>query len=204
MSELTIALDRIMNWLQQYKPDIAETYLEGLSREEIEELTKDLIDKIPEEIYDLYQWRNGTKEEYYESVVYPLPIYLPLDQAIEAYQGLNDDFSDENLFLFEGKRLFPFLRSNCSHCAVLVEPEKQQSSNVIDIADEGDLSLMYQSLTSMMLTLAEYFETGAYYIRKTSKDSGSKPEEGAGFISPDHEKMLPIFQKYNSGLELIR
>jgi len=203
MSDLTTALNRIMNWLERYKPDFADTFLQGLSRKEIEEMTKDLPGKVPEEIYELYQWRNGVRKEYHQAVVYPIPGYLPLEKSLEAFEDFTDGF-DEEPFQFEGKWLFPFLQANCSHCAILLGSETQSFSPVIDIADEFGLSLMFNSLTSMMLTLAEYFEMGAYYIGEKNEEAGGRDEEAEGFICPDDDKMLPIFQKYNPGLRLIR
>lgn len=93
--------------------------------------------------------------------------------------------------------MFPFLRANCSHCAVLLNKEKQLSSPVIDIADELETSIMYQSVTSMMLTISDYLETGVCYL------------DTEGFLITDEEdkqdeKMNKIFLKYNAGLTLIR
>ncbi|MGP1386364.1 MAG: hypothetical protein ACTS2F_22580 [Thainema sp.] len=204
MSELTEALDKILVWLKQYKPDYADTFLPGLSREEIEAKVSGLPGNLPEEMYELYQWRNGASEEDIQVVVYPALGFDPLDEAVKVCKGILKGFGEEHPFLFEGKMLFPFLRNNCSFCAVLLDQEQQTHSPVIDIAAEGDLELMYTSLTNMMLTLAEYCESGAYYIGKVDEEEGGRPEEAEGFLCADETKMLPIFEKYNSGLRLIR
>jgi cell wall assembly regulator SMI1 len=204
MSKLTLALDRIMIWLQKYQPDFANTFLPGLTRSEIEEMTHNLPGQIPEEIYELYQWRNGVRDENLETVVYPSPGFLPLDEAVQVCEDLIDSCGEEDPLLFEGQRLFPFLRENCSHCAVLLDADKQQFSPVIDIADELDLRLMYRSLTSMMMTLAEYCEMGGYYIGEVDEKSGGKADEACGFIRPDESKMIPTFQKYNPGIRFFR
>ncbi|MDZ8088453.1 MAG: hypothetical protein RMY16_23255 [Nostoc sp. DedQUE12b] len=56
---------------------------------------------------------------------------------------------------------------------------------------------MYQSVTSMMLTISDYLETGVCYL------------DTEGFLITDEEdkqdeKMNKIFLKYNAGLTLIR
>ncbi len=61
-SELTNALDRILKWIEQYKPWYVNYLQPGLSRGEIENLVRDLPIQLPEEVYELYQWRNGASE----------------------------------------------------------------------------------------------------------------------------------------------
>jgi len=50
MTRLTAAIERIMNWLQQYQPEFAAAFLPGLTCEQIQEKTKDLPGLLPEEI----------------------------------------------------------------------------------------------------------------------------------------------------------
>ena len=57
------ALDKVYDWLLEHKPDVALSLQPGLTRQEIDELTKDLPCRLPEEIYQLYQWRNGCEHK---------------------------------------------------------------------------------------------------------------------------------------------
>ncbi len=207
MSVLTDSLNQIMRWLEENRPDYAASFLPGLSDAEIREKLANVELELPEEIYELYRWRNGVEGgEDLKSVVYPSMEFMHLDEAIEYHLGIveNVNILDEEDFqsifelldanqvdIYTDKNLFPFLRSNCVFCAVLLSKEKQQHSPIIDISDALDLSLIFRSLTSMMQTLAEYFETGAYYLGEED------------YLNGDEEKMLPIFQKYNPGLNLI-
>lgn len=52
-------LKRIWNCLVTKAPEITSLLQPGLKREKIDEITKDLPFKLPEEVYELYQWRNG-------------------------------------------------------------------------------------------------------------------------------------------------
>ena len=211
MSVLTDSLNRIMQWLEENRPDYAASFLPGLSDAEIREKLTNVELELPEEIYELYRWRNGIEGgEDLKSVVYPSMEFMPLDEALEYY----DDFVENQLNIFdeedyrnifelldanqvnlysEQKYLFPFSRSNCSFCNVFLTKEQQCHSPIIDKADELELSLIYRNLTTMMQTLAEYLETGAHYLDK----------EQEYYLNGDEEKMLPIFQKYNPGLALI-
>ncbi|AFY57765.1 hypothetical protein Riv7116_5387 [Rivularia sp. PCC 7116] len=207
MSVLTDSLNQIMRWLEKNRPDYAASFLPSLSDEEIREKLASVELELPEEIYELYRWRNGVEGgEDLKSLAYPSMAFMPLDEAIEYHLGIVDnvDIQEHEDFqaifelldanqvdIYSDTYLFPFIRSNCCFCAVLLSKEQQQDSPIIDISDALDLSMIFRSLTSMMQTLAEYFETGAYYL---SEDN---------FLDWDEEKMEPIFQKYNPGLTLI-
>jgi cell wall assembly regulator SMI1 len=60
MSALTDALERILTCLQQRFYDSARMFEPGLSYKDIEQRVKKLPFKLPKEVYELYQWRNGT------------------------------------------------------------------------------------------------------------------------------------------------
>jgi cell wall assembly regulator SMI1 len=63
MSTLMDTLQRILNWLQANYPEAASSLKPGLSYEEIEVKLADLPFHLPQEVYELYQWRNGMDEE---------------------------------------------------------------------------------------------------------------------------------------------
>lgn len=208
MSVLTDSLNQIMRWLEENRPDYAASFLPGLSDAEIREKLTNVELELPEEIYELYRWRNGVEDgEDLKSIAYPSMVFMPLDEAIKYHLGIIDidilehedlptifELLDANqVDIYSNTHLFPFLRSNCDFCAVLLSKDKQKHSPIIDISHDLDLYFGYRSLTSMMQTLAEYLETGAYYL----------DEEQEYYLNGDEEKMLPIFQKYNPGLDLI-
>ena len=62
MSRLTEALESFYNLLCLEHPEIASCLQPGLTREEIDDKVKNLQFSLPEEVYDLYQWRNGMQE----------------------------------------------------------------------------------------------------------------------------------------------
>lgn len=59
MSILTEALERILIWLKQNAPSSASCLQPGLTYSEIENRVEELLFLLPNEFYDLYQWRNG-------------------------------------------------------------------------------------------------------------------------------------------------
>lgn len=90
MSTLTDALNRIMHWLEQNRPNYAATFLPGLTDEEIQQKLSNLQFQLPEEIYELYRWRNGSQDEDNGSIVYPSFGFMPLDEALGYYEDFID------------------------------------------------------------------------------------------------------------------
>jgi len=64
MTTIKENLQRIWNCLVTKAPEIASVFQPGLRREEIDEITKHLPFKLPEEAYELYEWRNGLSKEF--------------------------------------------------------------------------------------------------------------------------------------------
>ncbi|MGK7893252.1 MAG: hypothetical protein AB4372_06385 [Xenococcus sp. (in: cyanobacteria)] len=80
MSAIKNALKRILKWLRQNQND---TELQsGLSIREIEEKVAELSLKLPKEVYELYQWRNGTANDV---EFFPGYWFLTLELAIDIY-----------------------------------------------------------------------------------------------------------------------
>lgn len=59
-TSLISVLERITSWFQANKPNIIQALQPGLSREQIEAQVQVLPFRLPEEVYQLYQWRNGS------------------------------------------------------------------------------------------------------------------------------------------------
>ncbi len=62
MSLLTETLNKIEYHLQENYPEIAARLRSGLSYSEIEAKVSFLPFKLPQELYELYQWKNGILE----------------------------------------------------------------------------------------------------------------------------------------------
>ena len=189
MSTLTNCLNRIMNWLQQNQPEFAASFLPGLNDEQIQDIVKDLPYQLPEEIHELYRWRNGIRNGTKLYILFhPFSEFLSLKEALEVAQESIDIFEDtEDELRFEGNRLFPFIDDNGDLFVVRCTTEKQDNSPVISVqAEYYEPNIVYTNLTTMMQTVAECYETGAYYINDE------------GFIEEDENKVAEILRKYNS------
>lgn len=98
MSELSKALERISGVVQTGRSRLAQ-HLQGLhpglSRADIESKICDFPFALPQEFYELYQWRNGGSLE----ISYLDRIYS-LDEAIALYQNMCDSRQDFDPHLF--------------------------------------------------------------------------------------------------------
>ncbi|MGB3652999.1 MAG: hypothetical protein WBA41_17520 [Rivularia sp. (in: cyanobacteria)] len=63
MTAIQNNLKRIWDCIEQKAPEVKYLLKPGLKSEEIDELTKDLPFKLPQEVYELYQWRNGLSDD---------------------------------------------------------------------------------------------------------------------------------------------
>ena len=59
MTTIKNNLKRIWDCIEQKAPEVKDLFQPGLKSKEIDEITKDLPFKLPQEVYELYQWRNG-------------------------------------------------------------------------------------------------------------------------------------------------
>ena len=175
MSELTNALNIILNWFQYNKPSIVDALQPGLTIEEIEEKVKDLPFRLTQEVYELYQWRNGMIDD--GSCFFTAFRFFSLEEAIEESQimkeawGLSLPFGWFPLFEFEGEFF-----------AVVGAEENTENSPILHTYHDIDIS--YRNLTNMMLYIAECYETGAYYIGDSR------------FIEENEVAVIDILQKY--------
>lgn len=79
MSELMQALNRILD----QRPDCISYLQPGLTYDEIEEKVKDLPFRLPKEVYELYQWRNGLTINDSKIEFFPGYQFLPLEEVLK-------------------------------------------------------------------------------------------------------------------------
>ncbi|MEG4345202.1 HEAT repeat domain-containing protein [Microcoleus sp. A003_D6] len=200
-SELTDALNRILSWIERHEPSWIEYLYPGLSKDEIDDLVRDLPIQFYPELYELYQWRNGAVEgdEWKETAwifhswaFRPLQeIVAELRQDIFTHQTIQtNNIADVGIIKpywgnFKYLNIFYHILWEDNGC-VLINNILNFCPIIFHRLEEGELTLLekYTSLTSMMLTIAECYETGAYFI--------------GDYISRNPEKEYQIWRKYNS------
>ena len=202
MTKLQNALERILEWNKVYKLERISFLQPGLSIAEIDEISQDLPFKLPQVVYELYQWRNGSISEqdiknseylYRAGYMFCGFGFYPLQKVIETSKEKLSFFepSSKGIYLLDPCWLEVFFRIDLEVFGYVIAKENEEDCLVIfKESDECDVTTdQYLSLTNMMLTIAEYLETGAYY----KNDNGR--------FRWDELKAKSIWQKYNSELE---
>ena len=116
--------------------------------------------------------------------------FSTLENAVKLYEDIASNDGTEAEIKFEGYNLFPFIATDNEFTNVLIKDTREKLSPVIYFyAEDGETEIAYSSLTNMMLTIAECYETGAYYL---SED---------GFVEQDEVNVNKIFRKYNPAIE---
>ena len=218
MSNLTHALEKIVNWQQANYPE-RSNYRSGLTHQQIEELTSNFPFKLTKELYELYRASGGLYQDSSGvTELTPNIYFLSFERALEINEdsielGMNEHLINrpttalEMILKFRDflsrlwrKQLLVKSRSMTEYkfdiCTgflkemyyVICEEEEKDSSSVW-VQFIGETPLMIsQSLTLWIAAIAEGYETGGYYIDKD------------GYFDVNCDKMEKIFSKYNPEL----
>lgn len=160
MSTLTNALNRIVAcWEKNGNEKLVNNLMPGLSYAEIERLAQELPIQLPPEVFELYQWRNGSKYEEGEGW------YLPLQDAVKfclnKIQYYEPPLNEGNMaiicllfYIFPPDLIseqvgYIFIPESHDACPVIFETQNSEPS----------ITRKYASVTAMMLTIAELMET---------------------------------------------
>ena len=165
MSALTVALEIIKDYLIQHPPKyfskVVSRLKPGLSRKQIDVISKDFPYALPEEIYELYQWHNGIDDfgdkggwNYFISTTGGMFGFLPLEEALKQSQNrFNLKLKYNALrYKYEPNWLLIFDQASDRNAAgVVVVIEKQNT--YIRSYDPEDFyyDIIHSSLTNMIL-----------------------------------------------------
>ncbi|MGB3756978.1 MAG: SMI1/KNR4 family protein [Rivularia sp. (in: cyanobacteria)] len=206
MQRLTNALDRISNWMQQYRPEFVSLLQVGLKAEQIDDKLKDLPFKLDEQFYELYGWHNGSGGyglKINQVEFFPGYLYYSLEEAIGKYKEFMEIENNVRIFYKDKKTesskesrsfeewssyWFPIFHDD-GQCYFAIFSENSEDKVPIGLYDPEwtEPEIIYDDLTAMILTVAECYESGAYYINEE------------GFLEEDELKVAQIIRKYNPG-----
>ena len=202
MSELTDELQYILNWLKSTNHDFFDCYNPGLTRQQIDEITKDLPFRLSKEVYELYQWRNGFAFDYnlpLEAFLFPeqlcsdVPLpFCSLQDSVYIYKTIREATSDE----YWNQKWFPIAEYESKKMLYVVGDLDPSPVYLWDVGCLEDSVRIYKNLISMISVIAECCEFGLYQIIP-DKDG----EEDDMIIRIDEEKLeleKEIYRKYNS------
>ena len=163
MSNMRQAQEQILQWLKLNRHEYFSSLKDGFLIKEIGNKTKVLPFELSQEVYQLYQWKNGSSlldTTSFDICFIPSFLFLSLEKSIEEYYLNIDIFKDdwqENwfpIFSLEGYSYFTL----CQKASV------DNSSIWFYDYEQPEPILCYESLTMMICVIADCYETGAYYM----------------------------------------
>src|SRR5215216_26851 len=94
-------LDQFITVLRAHNYLVDDPFQPGLSRTEIADLARALPFTLPEEVYQLYTWRNGTKADI-DLSLFGDHIFIPLEQAIQESRDIEQYYKIAKVLPFAG------------------------------------------------------------------------------------------------------
>jgi hypothetical protein len=200
MSELTEALKRIKHWLQTNMPS-EDCLKPGLTPAQIDAFLGNSPFKLPREVRELYEFCDGDVNEV---KFFPFLGFYSLKQAVEECNHLSKFYEELALPPYQ----LPIFFNDDRYYVICKENENIEVASVWLFTRGGANLLCYSSITSLILMIAECYETGAYFIATEEyqreyygEDFGEWVEGDIVFENPyleeDYEKSSLIFKKYN-------
>jgi cell wall assembly regulator SMI1 len=154
-THLTLLLERIRIWGEAHDRGIARNLNPGLTQEQIVEIASQLPRPLPEEICELYRWRNGSSDR--SSVELWRP-FRPLAALIEDYHQ-QTEFGRDHPELWKPEWLPLFDEGKSIALVVLPEGPSAMAPIYDYYTEDGDrIEPDYPSLTVMMAVHVEAYE----------------------------------------------
>ncbi|MDM9379488.1 hypothetical protein QUB80_02075 [Chlorogloeopsis sp. ULAP01] len=188
MSELTNALDRIRTYLEGNYPDVAAKLPPGLPLENIEKRFQVLPYRLPQEVYELYQWCGGwdCETENWDTIFAPYYGTMTLCSPQGSIETVKD-FEKYGVRYID-KPLIPIFGYDRIYLCTVGDWQAKFPSPIVYVSELYTVELESVSLTSMMQVTGEAWETCAAYINEK------------GFVECNEQNFFAISRKYNSEL----
>jgi cell wall assembly regulator SMI1 len=197
MSDLTDAIERLYRYFQDDFEQGNIILKPGISQTEIEKVTTSLNLHLPQEIRELYFWANGDYvggEKAFAGLQ-----FLSLQEASETYHKTLREAKKQALIFgrdasetWWNQRWFPIFGMEEGYYFIITSEEQTKASPVFcyDYKDWDNLrpKYKYTNLLSMIQTIAECYETGAYRLIEG---------EYGKYFEEDFETIEAIRLKYN-------
>ena len=185
MTSITDKLNLLINLIGKREPEEIDNLRSGLTRKEIQQKTAKLPFDFPEELYELYQWRNGVENNSIEESPFLFRDHhlSNLEDAIKNYFSMQQWFkSEEDQKIADWSTCFPFADFEGSYLLFFagnhILMDKYQHPIINNF--EG-INLYFYSFDSMLDTCIEW-----------NQQSFEKYEV------PDKEQ--EIWEKHNPGI----
>lgn len=158
MTDVVSKLNTLIDLTRSQDPEVINL-LPGLTSAQIARKTQDLPFELPEEIYQLYQWRNGLSEGR-NPFLFGDHCLSNLDETLETYHMLWEAYSDlveDYNHIIDWQKCFPFADFEGSYLLLVCGDHmfKDRYPNPIICMFEG-IDIYFVSFDKMLDTCIEW------------------------------------------------
>jgi cell wall assembly regulator SMI1 len=177
-------LGKLEQWLRLNRLDYLSRLQHGLNLEEIEDLTNPLSLQLPDEVIQLYQWRNGS--ELSGDNLFLIYRFLPLKEAVEDILKRRQDTECYPLHLSKGNVGFPnyydwqhswfsIFYEVKTRIAIVIGDNPSTYRPIIAFSGEDTWTeLWFKSLKGFISAILECYETELYLLEDFCLDDAEE------------------------------
>lgn len=212
MSRMLEDLEYILSWLRSTKVEFIDCFNPGLTNNQINDYVRELPFKLPNEIYELYQWRNGIADlgfnNYHPLVDFLFPdqlngefptVFHNLKDSIflykDLYQVSQELVNPGSNYEFWNQKWFPFASFENKRILYIVGDLNPSPVYFHVFGNLDNPTRIYKSISSMISVITECCEQELYQIMANGDD------EDDVIVRINEDKLdieKEIYQKYNS------
>ena len=167
----------IEHYLKKLNRPTANRLNPGIDSSKYEEKFKELGITVPDELLELYRWRNGTTIRLGEQIedfhFFPGFYFVPLEEALQKLENFRSDERWRSFWL-------PVFANDGGDFYVVEcidKPIEKSFQVVCFLLGEEVHDVEYSSIQSMIGTIARCYVEGAYYVDETEALEGILKEE---------------------------
>lgn len=183
MSRIGELGQRLLDSLQKISPEFCRGFYPGVAEDEVLATLEPLNYLLPKDFFDLYEWRNGHSEYFTQPVESAMICqFSPIHLVAEDKQW---EIWGEEAPTYKSSFLVPFIEEDSRYFAVVVERTYDHEAHIVHVSREGETTLRYDSITSMLSSTVRCFEEDAFYI------------DQEGWLAENYELSAKILREEN-------
>jgi hypothetical protein len=162
--------DQLLKELEIARSPLPSYFQPGISKQAVDDLLRKSNVKVslPDDVYSLYQWRNGLDDDKVKSKamgevqLFKLAVFNSLDMSIKTYQ-----YPDVRQYS-SSKSLFPLFESSAGDFYFIDTDEKSDTYRMIIFFSFSNPYILngasiFDSLENCIITVTECYRNRAYY-----------------------------------------
>jgi hypothetical protein len=183
MTKISDLGSQLLSYLQRLTPDFAQGFHPGIARAELDSTLKLFDYTLPNDFYELYEWRNG-HSEYFPQIV--TSAYICQFSSINfVAQDKKWEIWDDEPPTYKEQLLIPFIEEDARYFAIALGRSYDNEAHIVHVGREAETTLRYDSITTMLASTVECFERDAFYL------------DDEGLLTESLGLTAEILRKYN-------